>query len=111
MCVLTEYCARGNLQDMLQNDDMKLDWDFKLSLIQDIVEYDVPPREGMTYLHASSIGVHGQLTGSRCMIDGRFVLKITGYGLNCLNESEMRNSRLESVEVVVVDVVVVGSGG
>ncbi|XP_052249817.1 atrial natriuretic peptide receptor 1-like [Dreissena polymorpha] len=89
MCVLTEYCARGNLQDILQNDAMKLDWDFKLSLIQDIVE-------GMTYLHASSIGVHGQLTGSRCMIDGRFVLKITGFGLNCLNEAEIRNARLGS---------------
>ncbi|XP_052249815.1 atrial natriuretic peptide receptor 1-like [Dreissena polymorpha] len=89
MCVLTEFCARGHLQDILQNDAMKLDWDFKLSLIQDIVE-------GMTYLHASSIGVHGQLTDSRCMIDGRFVLKITGFGLNCLNEAEMRNARLES---------------
>ncbi|XP_052212562.1 atrial natriuretic peptide receptor 1-like [Dreissena polymorpha] len=82
MCVLTEYCARGNLQDILQNDAMKLDWDFKLSLIQDIVE-------GMTYLHASSIGVHGQLTDSRCMIDGRFVLKITGFGLTYIFSPEL----------------------
>ncbi|XP_052278724.1 atrial natriuretic peptide receptor 1-like [Dreissena polymorpha] len=91
MCVLTEHCARGNLQDILQNDAMKLDLDFKLSLIQDIVE-------GMTYLHASIIGVHGQLTDSRCLIDGRFVLKITGFGLNCLNEAEIRNKRLERGE-------------
>ncbi|KAH3838474.1 hypothetical protein DPMN_111884 [Dreissena polymorpha] len=52
VCILTEYCSRGNLQDILQNESIQLDWDFKLSLINDIVE-------GMHYLHATSMGVHG----------------------------------------------------
>lgn len=35
----------------------------------------------MYYIHYSPIGVHGRLTSSRCVIDSRFVLKITGFGL------------------------------
>ncbi|XP_052261252.1 atrial natriuretic peptide receptor 1-like [Dreissena polymorpha] len=50
----------------------------------------------MTYIHTSSIGVHGKLTSSRCMIDGRFLLKITGFGLKCLNEAEIKNERPEN---------------
>lgn len=36
MCILTEYCPKGSLQDVLENDQIKLDWIFKFSLIQDI---------------------------------------------------------------------------
>jgi atrial natriuretic peptide receptor A len=36
-CVLlTEYCPKGSLQDILENDQITLDWMFKVSLIQDI---------------------------------------------------------------------------
>lgn len=36
-CILTEYCPKGSLQDILENDQIKLDWMFKLSLMHDIV--------------------------------------------------------------------------
>lgn len=37
-CALfTEYCPKGSLQDILENDAMKLDWMFKVSLMHDIV--------------------------------------------------------------------------
>ena len=39
----------------------------------------------MAYLHNSSIYVHGDLTSDACVIDSRFVLKITGYGLRRLH--------------------------
>jgi len=35
----------------------------------------------MTYLHNSSILIHGRLNSERCMIDSRFVVKISDYGL------------------------------
>lgn len=38
----------------------------------------------MTYLHASELGVHGKLRSSNCLIDGRFVVKISDFGLNIL---------------------------
>lgn len=37
-CLLTEYCPKGSLQDILENEEIKLDWMFKLSLMHDIVK-------------------------------------------------------------------------
>ena len=36
-CILTEYCPKGSLQDVLENDEIKLDWMFRYSIMQDIV--------------------------------------------------------------------------
>ena len=36
--LLTEYCPRGSLQDILENDKLTLDWTFRYSLMQDIVK-------------------------------------------------------------------------
>lgn len=35
----------------------------------------------MNYLHNSYICCHGNLKSSNCVVDSRFVLKITDYGL------------------------------
>ncbi|KAM4736450.1 LOW QUALITY PROTEIN: atrial natriuretic peptide receptor 1-like [Anableps anableps] len=75
ICIITEYCPRGSLQDILENDSITLDWMFKYSLINDIVK-------GMVFLHNSVIFSHGKLKSSNCVVDKRFVLKITDYGLS-----------------------------
>jgi len=36
--VVTEFCARGSLEDMLLNEDVKLDWMFKSSLLLDLIK-------------------------------------------------------------------------
>ncbi|XP_041982760.1 atrial natriuretic peptide receptor 1 isoform X2 [Aricia agestis] len=87
-CLLTEYCPKGSLQDILENDTIKLDWMFKVSLMHDIVK-------GMHYLHSSDIRSHGALKSSNCVVDSRFVLKITDFGLNALRTSE-KDSRAHS---------------
>ncbi|KAK2159125.1 hypothetical protein LSH36_158g05017 [Paralvinella palmiformis] len=74
ICILTEYCAKGSLQDILANDDVKLDNMFIASLVFDIIK-------GMTFLHGSELGSHGRLKSSNCVVDSRWVLKITDYGL------------------------------
>ncbi|XP_072029839.1 speract receptor-like [Amphiura filiformis] len=74
ICVLTEYCPKGSLQDILENDEVKLDDMFIASIIGDIVK-------GMTYLHSSEIHTHGNLKSSNCVVDSRWVLKITDFGL------------------------------
>ncbi|XP_016416176.1 atrial natriuretic peptide receptor 2 isoform X1 [Sinocyclocheilus rhinocerous] len=74
ICIVTEYCPRGSLQDILENESINLDWMFRYSLINDIVK-------GMNYLHNSYIGSHGNLKSSNCVVDSRFVLKIADYGL------------------------------
>lgn len=75
--ILSEYCPRGSLQDILENEEVKLDWLFRMSLIQDITR-------GMQYLHVSDIKSHGSLKSSNCVVDSRFVLKITDFGLHFL---------------------------
>lgn len=76
-CILTEYCPKGSLQDILENEQVKLDWTFRMSLIMDLVR-------GMHYLHRSLIKSHGALKSSNCLVDSRFVLKIADFGLNFL---------------------------
>ncbi|KAM6987354.1 retinal guanylyl cyclase 2 [Tautogolabrus adspersus] len=78
--VVTEHCSRGSLQDLLRNDDVKLDWMFKSSLLLDLIK-------GMKYLHHRDFP-HGRLKSCNCVVDGRFVLKITDYGFNELLESQ-----------------------
>ena len=38
----------------------------------------------MCYIHNSPIEAHGYLTSSTCVIDSRFVLKVTGFGLQSI---------------------------
>lgn len=76
-CILTEYCPRGSLQDVLENEGFHLDLVFRLSLIQDIIK-------GMHYLHNSEIKSHGSLKSSNCLVDSRFVLKIADFGMHFL---------------------------
>lgn len=76
-----DYCSRGSLQDVLIMDDIKLDWTFRLSLLTDLVR-------GMRYLHSSPIKCHGALTSRNCVVDARWVLKITDYALPSFYEAQ-----------------------
>ncbi|XP_034234224.1 LOW QUALITY PROTEIN: atrial natriuretic peptide receptor 1 [Thrips palmi] len=78
-CVLIEYCPKGSLQDILENDQFKLDSMFRYSLMHDIIK-------GMSYLHSSEVKSHGNLKSSNCVVDSRFVLKITDFGIHRLRE-------------------------
>ncbi|XP_035430039.2 uncharacterized protein LOC118262627 [Spodoptera frugiperda] len=69
-----DQCGRGSLEDVLVADDIKLDWTFRLSLLTDLVK-------GMRYLHASPLRLHGRLTSRNCVVDSRWVLRVTDYGL------------------------------
>ncbi|KAM7360932.1 atrial natriuretic peptide receptor 1 isoform 2-T3 [Cochliomyia hominivorax] len=88
--ILTEYCPKGSLQDILENEQFQLDWMFKLSLMHDIVR-------GMHFLHNSDIKSHGNLKSSNCVVDSRFVLKICDFGLHTLRKTnEDKGSDIEN---------------
>uniref|UniRef100_A0A8B9C0F3 Retinal guanylyl cyclase 1 n=1 Tax=Anser brachyrhynchus TaxID=132585 RepID=A0A8B9C0F3_9AVES len=78
--IVSEHCSRGSLEDLLRNEDMKLDWMFKSSLLIDLIK-------GMRYLHHRDV-VHGRLKSRNCVVDGRFVLKVTDHGYNELLEAQ-----------------------
>ncbi|ELT93947.1 hypothetical protein CAPTEDRAFT_89737 [Capitella teleta] len=73
VCVCFLFCPKGSLDDLLANDEINLDKDFKTSLISDLIS-------GMTYLHGSAVGCHGNLKSSTCLVDSRWVLKISMFG-------------------------------
>uniref|UniRef100_A0AC35U3E2 Guanylate cyclase n=1 Tax=Rhabditophanes sp. KR3021 TaxID=114890 RepID=A0AC35U3E2_9BILA len=85
-CIVTEYCPRGSLEDILDEEKIKLDAMMKYSLLHDLVK-------GMHFLHHTDIRSHGRLKPSNCVVDSRFVLKVTDYGL-----SEFRKLAEESEE-------------
>ncbi|OWA52494.1 Atrial natriuretic peptide receptor 1 [Hypsibius exemplaris] len=81
LCVylVGELCQKGSLMDLLEKDSLKLDWSFKNSLIKDIVM-------GMAFLHGSAVESHGNLTAHTCLVDSRFMLKITDFGLTTFRD-------------------------
>ncbi|XP_044257386.1 atrial natriuretic peptide receptor 2-like [Tribolium madens] len=87
--ILNEYCAKGSLQDILENESVILDPTFKMSLIMDIVR-------GMQYLHNSDIKSHGALKSTNCLVNSRFVLKISDFGLHFLRKHGLDNDGTKS---------------
>uniref|UniRef100_T1IU04 guanylate cyclase n=1 Tax=Strigamia maritima TaxID=126957 RepID=T1IU04_STRMM len=59
----------------MKNEDMHLDSMFKASLVADLLK-------GMTYIHDSEIISHGNLNPRNCLVDSRWVLQISDYGLH-----------------------------
>ncbi|XP_056298751.1 retinal guanylyl cyclase 2 [Pseudoliparis swirei] len=78
--IVTEFCSRGSLEDLLLNDEVKLDWMFKSSLLLDLIK-------GMKYLHHRGV-THTRLKSRNCVVDGRFVLKVTDFGYNEVLEAQ-----------------------
>ncbi|KAI0212172.1 Resact receptor [Lamellibrachia satsuma] len=78
---VTKFCSKGSLRDILENDDIKLDNNFKVSLISDLIR-------GMHFLHQSEIKCHGRLRSSKCVVDGRWVLQVTDWGITHLRSHE-----------------------
>lgn len=76
-----EEAGRGSLEDVLRADEIKLDWTFRLSLLSDLVK-------GMRYLHGSPLRVHGHLSSRNCVVDSRWVLRLTDYGLPAFHRAQ-----------------------
>ncbi|XP_060028242.1 guanylate cyclase 2G-like [Erinaceus europaeus] len=74
ICIVTQYCQKGSLKDVLRNSDNEMDWIFKLSFAYDIVN-------GMLFLHRSPLRSHGNLKPSTCLVNSRMQVKLSGFGL------------------------------
>ncbi|KAK3089914.1 hypothetical protein FSP39_007623 [Pinctada imbricata] len=72
--ILTEYCAKGSLQDILENETVKLDDMFIASLIKDMIQ-------GVLFIHSTELYFHGNLKSSNCVVNSRWTLQVTDFGL------------------------------
>lgn len=85
--VLTELMMRGSLRDLLETEKIQIEWSFKYSMMTDIVE-------GMLYLQNTNLEYHGHLKSTNCVVDGRFMVKITDYGLRGLHSQIVKEQDL-----------------
>ncbi|KAK6191942.1 hypothetical protein SNE40_003513 [Patella caerulea] len=110
--LIWEYCHKGSLQDIIWNANIKLDQLFKFALCQDVAK-------GLEYIHKSSVGYHGNLKSSNCVVDSRWTCKLTDFGvprIRCRDEAGdkqlwtapevLRNER--NVDFQKVDIYAVG---
>nr|XP_057922974.1 atrial natriuretic peptide receptor 1-like isoform X2 [Doryrhamphus excisus] len=80
VAIVTEYCPKGSLNDVLLNEEIPLNWGFRFSFATDVAR-------GMAYLHQHRI-CHGRLKSANCVLDDRWVCKITDYGLRVYRREE-----------------------
>ena len=73
LCMLTEYVARGNLRDILNDDDMALTWSSRYRVARDTAR-------GMTYLHSKGI-IHRDLKSLNLLCDDTWTTKICDFGI------------------------------
>ncbi|KAA3681510.1 uncharacterized protein DEA37_0010739, partial [Paragonimus westermani] len=73
--VLWDYASRGSLRDVIQSAQPRLKPMFVTSLTFDLIR-------GLAFLHDSDLRYHGNLKPTNCVINSRWVLKLTDFGLN-----------------------------
>ncbi|XP_061883846.1 atrial natriuretic peptide receptor 2-like isoform X2 [Entelurus aequoreus] len=78
--IITEHCPKGSLADVLLNEDIPINWGFRLSFATDVAR-------GMAYLHQHKV-FHGRLHSRNCVIDDRWVCKISDYGLTLYRKED-----------------------
>ncbi|KAL0272544.1 UNVERIFIED_CONTAM: hypothetical protein PYX00_005475 [Menopon gallinae] len=83
--IVTDYCAKGSLYDIVENEDIKLDIMFKASLVHDLVK-------AMIFIHSSALVCHGNLKSSNCVVTSRWVLQVTDFGLHELRQCAENDS-------------------
>ncbi|CAI4221389.1 unnamed protein product [Auanema sp. JU1783] len=80
-----KYCSRGSLRDVIAKGAVTMDWFFKYSLIRDVAE-------AIHFLHNSSLGPHGWLTSTCCLVDDRWKVRVSFYGLSNVKAEEQKRT-------------------
>ncbi|GMR46017.1 hypothetical protein PMAYCL1PPCAC_16212, partial [Pristionchus mayeri] len=86
MMSIWKYCSRGSLQDVIKQGKISLDAFFIYSILRDIIN-------GINYIHHSPLICHGNLSSECCLVDERWVVKISYYGLHWIRCHEKRRKK------------------
>uniref|UniRef100_A0A914HMJ9 Guanylate cyclase n=1 Tax=Globodera rostochiensis TaxID=31243 RepID=A0A914HMJ9_GLORO len=81
------FCARGSIRDVILSENaMVKDVVFIQSAIKELCE-------GMYFLHNSALQFHGRLKSSACLINERWQVKISYFGLKWLKNSQKTQTK------------------
>ncbi|KAF8372518.1 hypothetical protein PRIPAC_78947, partial [Pristionchus pacificus] len=81
-----KYCSRGSLKDVIQTAKVTLDSFFIFSMLRDIIN-------GLYYIHHSDVRLHGNLTSETCLVDERWQVKLSYYGLSWIRVAQKRRKK------------------
>ena len=71
-----KYCGRKSLKDVISKGSYAMDAFFVMSIMRDI-------SDGLNYIHSYNfLGFHGRLTSKNCVVDDRWVVKLSDFGCN-----------------------------
>ncbi|XP_026653804.1 atrial natriuretic peptide receptor 2 isoform X2 [Zonotrichia albicollis] len=90
VAIVTEYCPKGSLSDVLLNEDIPLNWGFRFSFATDIAQ-------GMAYLHHHKM-CHGRLKSNNCVIDDRYAIILLEIATrsDCLAKDDVHSAEYSS---------------
>jgi putative methionine-R-sulfoxide reductase with GAF domain len=75
LCIITEFCERGSLADLLLEPLVKMDMSRKLKFMMDAAQ-------GMLYLHMSNpVILHRDLKSDNLLVTGDWTVKVADFGL------------------------------
>ncbi|CAK5081066.1 unnamed protein product [Meloidogyne enterolobii] len=81
-----KHCQRGSLKDLISKEQYVGDSFVMFTLMRDIAS-------GLIALHGSFVGAHGMLSSENCLINDRWQVKISDFGLNMIRESQPMSKR------------------
>ncbi|GMS93596.1 hypothetical protein PENTCL1PPCAC_15771, partial [Pristionchus entomophagus] len=81
-----KYCSKGSLQDVIKQEKISLDAFFIYSILRDIIN-------GLNYIHHSPLICHGNISSECCLVDERWMIKISYYGLHWIRSQEKRRKK------------------
>lgn len=74
MCLVTEYCAKGTLYDVLHSNDI-LPWRIRIKMAWDIAK-------GMGYLHEQAHIIQRDLKTTNLLVTDHYEVKVADFGLS-----------------------------
>uniref|UniRef100_A0A914HY59 Guanylate cyclase n=1 Tax=Globodera rostochiensis TaxID=31243 RepID=A0A914HY59_GLORO len=76
-----KHCQRGTLKELIEKEQYVGDNFVMFALMRDIAS-------GLIAIHQSFVGAHGLLSSESCLINDRWQVKISDFGLNIIRESQ-----------------------
>ncbi|XP_055348283.1 atrial natriuretic peptide receptor 1-like isoform X2 [Paramacrobiotus metropolitanus] len=83
--VVTEYFAKGSLDELLAHKKKWMDMTLQMSLLFDIAE-------GLSFIHTTVFKCHGLLKSTNCMVTDRFGIRLTDFGIPFLSAKWMQKT-------------------